>query len=83
MYYLIKSWIKEKVKKDTLLWVILKYTEIIINPKKLYQYIKIEIFKNSIFTFGDELCMASLFRKKILDKTIELFSPKSVLDLGC
>jgi cyclopropane fatty-acyl-phospholipid synthase-like methyltransferase len=27
--------------------------------------------------------MASLFQKEILDKTLELFNPKSVLDLGC
>ena len=40
-------------------------------------------FKCSIFLFEDELAWASLFPQKIIDRTIELFNPKSILDLGC
>lgn len=42
-----------------------------------------EILDNSIFTQEEEMSMCSIFPKEILDLTIELFHPSSVLDVGC
>lgn len=42
-----------------------------------------EITDNSIFIREDEMSMCSIFPKEILDLTIELFHPRSVLDVGC
>lgn len=42
-----------------------------------------EISDNSIFLLEEELPMCSIFPKEILDLTIELFHPQSVLDVGC
>ncbi len=42
-----------------------------------------EITENSIFTREEEMSMCSIFPKEILDLTIELFHPRSVLDVGC
>ncbi len=41
------------------------------------------IEENSIFTRAEEMPMCSIFPKEILDLTIELFQPRSVLDVGC
>jgi len=40
-------------------------------------------FKSSVFLFEYETTMASLFPGKILDKTLEITQPRTVLDLGC
>lgn len=42
-----------------------------------------EITNNSIFTREEEMSMCSIFPKEILDLTIELFHPRSALDVGC
>ncbi|MDQ2868835.1 MAG: class I SAM-dependent methyltransferase, partial [Verrucomicrobiota bacterium] len=42
-----------------------------------------EISENSIFTREEEMSMCSIFPKEILNLTIELFRPRSVLDVGC
>jgi SAM-dependent methyltransferase len=42
-----------------------------------------EITENSIFIREDEMSMCSIFPKEILDLTIALFHPRSVLDVGC
>ncbi len=42
-----------------------------------------KITDNSIFTREEEMSMCSIFPKEILDLTIELFHPSSVLDVGC
>jgi SAM-dependent methyltransferase len=41
------------------------------------------ISDNSIFTLEEEMSMCSIFPKEILERTIELFHPRSVLDVGC
>lgn len=82
----IESRLKKKVKKDIFLYAILKHCKNLIYkclPKKIIFYIQRYIFNNSIFLFEEQLEMALLFSKEILDKTLELFNPKSVLDLGC
>ena len=48
-------------------------------PRRIYR----SISKNSIFFQKGELDMCSLYPQKKLDKVLELFNPKSVLDLGC
>ncbi len=42
-----------------------------------------EITDNSIFIREEEMSMCSIFPKEILDLTIELFQPRSILDVGC
>lgn len=42
-----------------------------------------EISDNSIFTREEEMSMCSIFPKEILDLTIELFRPRTILDVGC
>ncbi|MBA3961635.1 MAG: class I SAM-dependent methyltransferase [Chthoniobacterales bacterium] len=42
-----------------------------------------EILDNSIFTQEEEMSMCSIFPKEILDLTIDLYHPSSVLDVGC
>jgi len=42
-----------------------------------------DITENSIFTQEEEMSMCSIFPKEILDLTIELYHPRSVLDVGC
>jgi SAM-dependent methyltransferase len=90
MYSLLKNSLKNQIREGTLFWSILRNVKNIakylltLRFKSLYAYAHREfIARNSIFLFKDELFMASLFPKQILDKTIELFAPKSVLDIGC
>jgi|KBSMisStandDraft_5_1062788.scaffolds.fasta_scaffold295190_2 SAM-dependent methyltransferase len=42
-----------------------------------------EITENSIFVREEEMSMCSIFPKEILDLTIELLHPRSILDVGC
>jgi len=39
--------------------------------------------KSSIFRYDEEMYMASLFPRQVLEKTLSLFKPESILDLGC
>ncbi len=41
------------------------------------------ITDNSIFVLEEEMSMCSIFPKEILDLTIELFQPRTILDVGC
>ena len=41
------------------------------------------IGENSIFVREEEMSMCSIFPKEILDLTIALYHPRSVLDVGC
>ncbi len=83
----LEKWVTTHVEKDSLLWNVLRHSrnvpKLITQPKLLHQYIQREIIHNGMFLYEDELYMASLFPKKILDKAIEFFQPKTVLDLGC
>lgn len=59
-----------------------------IKYKNKYGHITIKflyrkISKNSIFFSKSEIRMCSLFPVKIIDKTIEFYNPKSILDIGC
>lgn len=42
-----------------------------------------QITDNSIFVLEEEMSMCSIFPKEILDLTIDLYHPRSVLDVGC
>ena len=42
-----------------------------------------QITDNSIFVLEEEMSMCSIFPKEILDLTIHLYHPQSVLDVGC
>lgn len=50
---------------------------------KVFPHQQREITDNSIFLYESEMEGCSLFPKEILNATIELFHPKSVLDVGC
>lgn len=83
----IKELVKRKTK-NTLLYLILAFlwhiTRFDMNSiKNDIINLKNYFFMTSIFFFKEELWMASLFPQKIIDRTIELFNPKSILDLGC
>ena len=81
----MEFWVKTRVQKGTLLYMLLKSFHYIItlDYKGLYLPIYRYISKSSIFIFEEELHMASSYPQKLLDKTIELMHPQSVLDLGC
>lgn len=51
--------------------------------KKLRLFIYRRMFKSGIFVDENELPNASACPEKILNKTIEIFKPNTVLDLGC
>ena len=46
-------------------------------------WVRNNYFKSSIFIFENEIRTSMLFPKNILDKTIEMAHPQTVLDLGC
>lgn len=80
----ILLFIKRERAQDTaspqsLLNLALKTAKYLFNIKKIRRVLS----KNSIFSLEEELSMCSLFPKKTLDKIIEFFDPKSVLDLRC
>lgn len=52
-------------------------------PRNLIRGIYRHITKNSIFFDERELGMASILPAEVISKTIELFAPGTVLDLGC
>lgn len=81
----LKSWFKIFVKKNILLWKLLCTTKDTITRWRdnVHLFIKRKILKNSIFVSEDELFMASIFPREIINKTLELFDPKTILDLGC
>lgn len=84
----VETWIRKRVKRGTPLWNTL--SAIYYNPKASWRWwwslrkIPYRRFtKNSIFFEESELHMCSLYPEKTLAKTIEMFNPQSVLDLGC
>ena len=83
MFNLLEFWIKRKIKKDSLLWIILSRIKSVIMLKPIIIPIYRKILKDGTFIFEDELDQASLFPVKLLDRAMELFDFKSVLDLGC
>jgi len=77
----LKCYIKQRISKESLLYKIGRYLNRVYT--ELILHIDRKIFKKAFFLDENELWMASLFPKKIIDKTIELINPKTVLDLGC
>ena len=85
---IVETWIRKRVKRDTALWSLL--SGIYYHPKANWRWWwdlrKIpyrKVTKNSIFFEESELHMCSLFPEKTLATTLEMFNPRSVLDLGC
>lgn len=90
MYIRVKYWLKEHIREGSVFWGVLRHCKnmakyiVTFKPGKLYAYVKREFLeKNSIFIFEEELSMASLLPRGILDRTVELMAPGSILDLGC
>lgn len=80
MIYLFKRWLKKRVSQDSLVWrTATTASAVVFYPRTLYR----RYSRSSIFYFESEMDMCSLFPKGLLDQTIEIFSPRSVLDLGC
>jgi SAM-dependent methyltransferase len=80
MIYLIKRWAKAHFPRESLVWrTLTAVSAVVFYPRTLYRRTR----KTSIFQFESEMDMCSLFPRGILDETLELFHPGSVLDLGC
>lgn len=80
MIYLFKRWLKQRVSRDSLVWrLATAASAIVFYPRTLYR----KATKSSIFYFESEMDMCSLFPKGLLDESIRIFRPRSVLDLGC
>jgi SAM-dependent methyltransferase len=87
-YYNSKKIRKENFIKATLLLPYKAIRYLYIKAEIKYGKLTIKNFyrkisKSSIFFADVELRMCSLFPQKIIDKIIEIYNPKSVLDLGC
>lgn len=80
---LIESWLKKRVKQGGYLWAALNSIKDLAKVTPVIVPIYRKITKNGIFIFKDELIAASTLPLKLIDKTVELFNPKTVLDLGC
>lgn len=80
MIYLIKRWVKARFPKESLVWrTLTAISAVVFYPRTLYR----KHAKTSIFQFESEMDMCSLFPQGLLDETLRLFRPRSVLDLGC
>jgi SAM-dependent methyltransferase len=80
MIYRLKRWLKQRVSRDSLVWrTATAVSAVVFYPRTLYR----KYTKSSIFQFESEMDMCSLFPKGLLDETIRIFRPRSVLDLGC
>ena len=78
----IKNIVKKVVPKDSTLWTIMEIIRR--DPLHSVQGIYHRVIKrDSIFYTEDQLWMCSLEFPQKLKKTLELFDPKTVLDLGC
>ena len=69
------------IPKDGAAWKTLQY--VYYTPKNYIRGLYRKATKNSIFFDDQELGMCSLMHPKKLEKTLQLFSPHTVLDLGC
>lgn len=82
----LRIYFKKKVKEGTVWRKILRRVYLIIkkgNPWYLLKFLIRRLFKTSIFFEKSELEMCSMLPIKKLSKTVELFQPNSILDLGC
>lgn len=80
MIYLLKRWVRARFRKDGLVWRGLSaVSAVVFFPRTLYRTLR----KDSIFYLESEMDMASLFPQRLLDETLRIFGPRSVLDLGC
>ena len=80
---IIKKWTKSNLPSFHALATQVYVLLITLKHGRARQYIHRNFLHNGIFLYEHELPSASLFPKKIIDKTIEMFHPKSVLELGC
>lgn len=80
MIYRFKRWVKERFPRESLVWrTLTAVSAVVFYPRTLYRRAR----KTSIFQFESEMDMCSLFPRGILDETLAIFRPRSVLDLGC
>jgi 2-polyprenyl-3-methyl-5-hydroxy-6-metoxy-1,4-benzoquinol methylase len=82
----LRIWLKTILRRDSLIYRLSRW--IFQTTGKISRYFfpgraAREISENSIFTQEEEMAMCSIYPKEILDLTIELFHPASVLDVGC
>lgn len=80
MIYLLKRWLKQRVSRDSLVWrTATAVSAVVFYPRTLYRRSR----RTSIFRYESEMDMCSLYPGRLLDETIRIFAPRSVLDLGC
>lgn len=77
----LKQWVGKIIAKEGRLWRTLR--EAYYRPGDLARQVYRRVSKNGVFYREEELWMCSLHVPKKLEKTVELFAPRSVLDLGC
>jgi SAM-dependent methyltransferase len=68
------------VPRDGVVWRAIKY--VYYTPQRIHEHRR-RLTKNGIFFREQELVSASLTPVKTINTVIELFQPKSVLDIGC
>lgn len=83
-YQRLKKWLSKLIKPQGTLWRLLAGVSHLparlrLTLKRLYR----AITKSSIFFEEEELPACSLKHPKKLDMALDLFKPRSVLDLGC
>lgn len=80
MIYLVKRWVKARFPRESLVWrALTAVSAVVFYPRTLYR----KLNRTSIFQYESEMDMCSLFPGGLLDETIRIFAPASVLDLGC
>lgn len=76
----MREWLKRRIPRESLLFRLLRpFSQLIEKAFQIYR----RVAGDSVFYRESELSMSSLSCPRILDKTIELFDPRSVLDIGC
>ena len=83
----LRVWFKNALRRDSLPYLVarsfyrgMEKVRALLTLKKSTHR---AIADNSIFMLEEEMPMCSIFPKEILDLTLELFHPYSVLDVGC
>lgn len=83
----LRIWLKSVLQRDSLVYRMARsvYQTILEAQTKILRRNKPPrlITENSIFILEEEMSMCSIFPKEILDLTLELFRPRSILDVGC
>ncbi len=83
----LRIWLKNRLRRDSLVYRVSRaiYQTLLKLQGEVFrrQRAPRQIVENSIFTLEEEMSMCSIFPKEILDLTLALYRPGSILDVGC